>query len=566
MKQLIIGILMLTGFAAFAQPVRISEEEINVEKQFIEAYTFSLFEEYDKAENLFQEILKNDKRNAAVYFELAKISRKKEDPEKALQNIDNAIRFEADNYFYLLFKVDLLEQNGRYLEAAQLCDELIRIQNEDPDIFYRKVDNLVRISKFEEALTTLNGLESSYGSYEELHQRKYDLLRNMGRLDEANNEIYKLHRLYPDNTEYLYMLATYQKLKGNKQLSDSLSKEILKIDPSDARATLALAQNTSKKVDDVSYLKSLKTLFANTQSNLDVKIIELITLVEKLNEKYDPAISAELIELAGILAKTHTKEAKVYSLTGDIYNLSNNHDEAIKAYKSAIKLDKSAFSVWEQLMELQYVTRDANGLFNTTENALDIYPNKIAVWIMNARAYSMLGKFKEARSSYGQALAMSGQNMRLRQEIHAQIGSTYFQEGNVTAAEKEFDSAKKIQNLPPEMTVLHADHLILGKINLPKADSLIKAALVNYPGHPLLLAAKARIELSKQELDKAKISLEQSIDNGAENVPTVQELYGDVLFKLNQPDIAIIHWEKSLKLNPYNETLKKKIKDKQWYE
>lgn len=566
MKQLIIGILILTGFATAAQPVRISEEEINIEKQFIEAYTFSLFAEYDKAENLFLEILKNDKRNAAVYFELAKISLKKEDPEKALQNIDNAIRFEADNYYYLLFKVDLLEQNGRYQEAALLCDELIRIQKEDPDIFYRKVDNLVRISKYEEALTTLNGLETTFGSYEELHQRKYDLLRNMGRLEEANDEIYKLHKLYPDNTEYLYMLATYQKQKGNKQLSDSLSREILRIDPSDARATLALAQNSTKNADDVTYLRSLKPLFSNTQSNLDVKIIELIPFVEKLNEKYDPAISAELIVLAEILAKTHQKEAKVFSLTGDIYNLSNNHPEAIKAYKSALSLDKSTFTVWEQLMELQFITRDANGLFNTTENALDLFPNKISVWIMNARAYSLLGKFKEARSGYEQALAMSGQNMRLRQEIHAQIGSTYFQEGNTAAAEKEFDSARKIQNLPPELTVLQADHLILGKINIPKADTLIKAALVNYPGHPLLLAAKARIELSKQQLDKAKLSLEQSIDNGAENVSTVQELYGDVLFKLNQPDTAIIHWEKSLQLNPYNETLKKKIKDKQWYE
>lgn len=565
MKQLILGILMLAGFAAIAQPVRISEEEINVEKQFIEAYTFSLFGEYDKAENLFLEILKNDKRNSAVYFELAKISLKKEDPEKALQNIDNAIRFEADNYYYLLFKTDLLEQNGRYQEAAQLCDELIRLQSEDTDIFYRKVDNLVRISKYEEALTTLNGLETRVGAYEELHQRRYDLLRNMGRLEEANEEIYKLHRLYPDNTEYLYMLATYHKLKGNKKLSDSLSNEILKIDPSDARATLSLAQNSTKG-DDVSYLKSLKTLFANTQSNLDVKIIELIPFVEKINEKYDPAISAELIILAEILAKTHPKEAKVYSLTGDIFNLSNNKAEAIKAYKAAMALDKSTFSVWEQLMELQFITRDANGLYNTTENALDLYPNKIAVWIMNARAYSLLGKFKEARSSYEQALAMSGQNMRLRQEIYAQIGSTYFQEGNFTAAEKEFDAARKIQNLPPELTVLHADHLILGKINIPKADTLIKAALVNYPGHPLLLAAKARLELSKQQLDKAKISLEQSLDNGAENISTVQELYGDVLFKLNQTDTAIIHWEKSLQLNPYNETLKKKIKDKQWYE
>jgi tetratricopeptide (TPR) repeat protein len=566
MKQLIIGILMLAGYASFAQPVRISEDEINIEKQFIEAYTFSLFAEYDKAENLFLEILKNDKRNAAVYFELAKISLKKGDPEKALQNIDNAIRFEADNYYFLLFKVDLLEQNGRYQEAALLCDELIRIQKEDPDIFYRKVDNLVRIAKFEEALTTLNGLETTFGSYEELHQRKYDLLRNMGRLEEANDEIFKLHKLYPDNTEYLYMLATYQKQKGNKQLSDSLSREILKIDPSDARATLALAQNSTKDKDDVTYLQSLKPLFANTQSNLDVKIIELIPFVEKLNEKYDPAISAELIALAEILAKTHQKEAKVFSLTGDIYNLSNNHAEAIKAYKSALAIDKSTFTVWEQLMELQFITRDANGLFNTTENALDLFPNKISVWIMNARAYSMLGKFKEARSGYEQALAMSGQNMRLRQEIHAQIGSTYFQEGNTAAAEKEFDAARKIQNLPPELTVLHADHLILGKINIPKADTLIKAALVNYPGHPLLLAGKARIELSKQQLDKAKLSLEQSIDNGAENVSTVQELYGDVLFKLNQTDTAIIHWEKSLQLNPYNETLKKKIKDKQWYE
>ena len=61
--------------------------------------------------------------------------------------------------------------------------------------------------------------------------------------------------------------------------------------------------------------------------------------------------------------------------------------------------------------------------------------------------------------------------------------------------------------------------------------------------------------------EDAKVYLEKSIHADGDNDATIFEHYGDILFKLNQVNNAILNWQKALDLDKENEKLKIKIRN-----
>jgi predicted negative regulator of RcsB-dependent stress response len=54
--------------------------------------------------------------------------------------------------------------------------------------------------------------------------------------------------------------------------------------------------------------------------------------------------------------------------------------------------------------------------------------------------------------------------------------------------------------------------------------------------------------------------------NGGESMPTLLEHYGDILFKLNDKEQALLYWQKAQEKGSSSELLYKKITNKQLFE
>lgn len=394
-RCLLLG-LALQAVPVLAQQERYTEEEVFIEKDFIEAQGLHLQGKLEEAARKFREVLERDRRNAAVYFELARIEQKLEQPEKALQSIDQAIRFEPANSWYLLLKADLLEEAGRYVQAAEVYDDLIGLQPEEVTYYYEKVGNHMRIGQADEALATLDLLKQKVGSFEELHQRKYDIYRNLGRLDAANEEVRSLLKLYPANTDYIYMMASYYRQSGKQAAADSLFRRILEIDPGDARAGIALAKQLKAEGHDVTYLRSLREILDNPQADLDAKIMELIPVIGKTEDDTTGELTNEVLRIIDRLEKIHGSDAKLSAIRGDVLQFSGDPKQAIAAYQAAIRRNNGIYAVWEQLMRLQYQQHDYEGLLRSSEEALDVFPNQVRIWIFNGQAASGLRRYSAA--------------------------------------------------------------------------------------------------------------------------------------------------------------------------
>lgn len=504
LKIITVGIVSLVIMSqTSAQEVRITEEEIRLEQSYIEALTMKMDGDLEAALKAFEEIASKERRNHAVLYEIARIQKKLEREEDALQTIDRALRLESDNLWYLGFKAELQELMGNYAGAIETFNSIINIEPYNSGYYFRKTENFLRLGKPADAIITLDELLEEIGSTEEIHQRRYDIFRNMGEFEKATEELEALLNIFPGNTEYLYMLATHYKQEGLSRESDSLYALILEIDPSDAKAQLALSGQQKLNSGDTEYLLGLQKLFENDRADLDPKILELIPFVEKLTEKEDPKLAEALLKMVSYLETTHKDEAKVFALKADIQQLSGDSEGAILSYRKALQLEKGIYSVWEQLLYLLYEKGEFEALYKLSEEALDVYPNQIRVWIFNAKALRGLKRNKEALNSLEQAGFMAiGQDF-INQEILSTRAAIQHDMGDLDESRKTFNEALSI--IPDNQLVIARMAFYMAKNDSSTADAeeLLNKNLKLFPNSPILTGTLALVQFKLGQKENA---------------------------------------------------------------
>ena len=65
---------------------------------------------------------------------------------------------------------------------------------------------------------------------------------------------------------------------------------------------------------------------------------------------------------------------------------------------------------------------------------------------------------------------------------------------------------------------------------------------------------------------KAKTILESALQNGGDKNGAILEHYGDVLFKLNDPQKALEYWQKAEQAGDASELIKQKIYEKKLFD
>jgi tetratricopeptide (TPR) repeat protein len=540
---LLINLLCLNVISAQQLAEDGRSENASFETRFVEATILYHNEKWDDAIKLFESLLTEERRNDAVTYELSRTWYKKGKIAQSYEYIERATSLAPNNIWYQLFKVKLLEEDARYKEAAEQYDVLINLDPQAFEFYKQKATNLARSGKYAEAARALELYELNFGTSEEILQRKYDLLMAANMPDEAAEEIKNMLEIQPDNTHYLYLLASYMAKKGKTENADSLLNRILQIDPSDARAGIALSKKNKTNGLSIPYLKSLQKIFGDPSADLDTKIIELIPYLEKVNPR-DTALIEVLLENIEILQKTHPKEAKVYTIAGDLHKLRLYYQSAIFAYKEAIRLDKTNFAVYDELMYLYYLKGDFKALYSTAQEALDYYPNQIKIYLWSALALSYTGKYDKAIKELDQALMMSSGNKAMEARILAYKSFTYLLEGQV---DKAWNAYSQLQKIAPNNEELHAFclfHLSNNKAFHQKLPDAFSDAEKNNNQSSIIKVMKMRFNAmnTPETIDEKQLSLTKNyaID------PLELEAIGDIYYMKGQIELAVSIWQNAI--------------------
>ncbi len=441
MKCLKYGIILFIGlvlqpFNGSAQDgERYTEDEVNIQKLFIEANREKLLRKYENAAYLFEEVTKKDKTNPAPYYELAKVYDILDESDKALKNIKTAIKYDGDNTWYQIFLAQLHEKNNLDIEAAKVYEQLVQKDIKNDYYYYQWAYFLVKSGQVEKAIIVFDNLEGITGVSPEISERKHKIYHQMGKKKAAAKELAKLADAFPDNLTYKHGLARYFEQIGSRKNAKVVYEEILRMNPEDAKASIALASfNAGNNTNDLGYLETLTQLFKKENVLIDVKIAKLAPYVTSVAQEENPATKQAILDLGKLLTETHSTAGKAYSIYGDMLYQVNDLEGALEQYKLTLKEDDTVFPVWQNAMEIHYLLGKYEELVDFSEEAMDLFPNQGAAYYYNGLATAKNGAYKEALNTYQLALMMSGKNPSLAADVYAAIADAYIDQKQIGKA------------------------------------------------------------------------------------------------------------------------------------
>ena len=546
----------------FAQKGRITEKEVNLQKIYIEANKEKLLGNDEDAIILFSEVIRKQPDNDAAAYELAKLYTKTGDKDKALSYAKKAVDNEPNNIWYVMYYAEILTKKGEYEQAAELYKNLTIKYPAKYDYYFEWAYMHVKSGKMTEAIDVYNNLEKKMGVNERTSKRKYSLYLVLGKKKKAESELQKLIKAFPSEVSYLQLLAEYYDQQKQPEQAKAIYKKMLVINPEDAVANLALAETFKESGNEEKYLTSIEDLFKNPAISIDLKIKEIAPYITKIPQyKNKPAVRSKILELGKVLTEVHSRDAKAFSVYGDLLYHADESKKAVAAYQNTLKLDQSVFMVWEQLMYIQSDMKDADGLLKTSEDAMDLFPNQAVAYYMSGRAYALKNKHSEAVDALEQALMMSRRDNTMRGKIYTQLGTEYHYLKEHEKSNSAFEDALAINGR--DAVALNGYSYVLcdrGE-NLEKARQMSSSANQLVENKSEFLDTYGSILYKLEDYKAAERWLKKAV-NVDGNSPTILEHYGDVLFQLGQEAEAVQYWQKAQEKGNKSPLLEKKIMDK----
>ncbi len=542
---------------------RISEAEVNIQKVYIEANKEKLLGNHEDAIVLFGEVLRKQPNNDAAAFELARLYQKTGDKLKAKANGKKSVTLQPDNIWYSQYYAEILSEDGENEQAAEIYKNLSTRYPNNEDFYFEWAYMLVRANKPNEAIKIYDKLEDKFGVDERLTKRKYALYNVQNKTKKAESELVKLVKAYPREVRYKQKLADHYEGQNKTNKAQKIYKEILVMDPNHPEANLALAETFKKNGQEEQYLTAIKPLFKNPSTSIDLKVKELVPYIRKMpSYKNKDNIRNLLFDLGETLTLVHPKDAKAYSVYGDLLYHANETERALNVYKSTLKHDKSVYVVWEQTMYILSELHRADELLKMTEEALDLFPNQATIYFLNGVGHAMKSNHKESISSMEQALMMSRRDKSLRYRIYTELGAQYHYSKKYTKSIKAFESAMAINARDAYTLNNYAYFLSEQGKDLEKAQQLSSSANQLKPNQPSYQDTYGWILFKKAEYVKAERWIKKALVSSGENNADILEHYGDVLYKLDKTEEAVTYWQKAKEKGSKSSRLSKKITDR----
>lgn len=549
-----------------SEPKAITEQmRVQSERIFIDGVVQKNLGNLNEAFKLFTQAVAINPNIDAAYFEMANIQLMRSDYIRASENIAKAIKLSPGNAYYREYYGELLAAQSKFADAAKIFGELKR---EYPDRFVYYYDYayfLAKDNKLSDALKVYDEIERLLGVQEEASVQKHKIYIRQNKMDDAVNELKKLIKVFPEEDSFKHMLADFLMVNGKEAEAVAYYEEILKSNPDDAIAITSLADYYKKKGDKAKYIAYYKMAFSNSNIPLDAKVMVLYNYIQFYDEVKNEFEDA--FELAALLKEAHPNDAKVFAITGDLYNISDKTEQALENYLRSLELQKDIFSVWQQVFFIYSDKKDYKNLIAVTDEAMEYFVSQPIVYFFNGIAHHQLKDYEKAQKSYSKAVKMSAENRALQAQLFSNLGDVYNSMKKFTESDESFESALELEPNNAYTLNNYSYYLSLRGEKLEEAAQMAAKANKLMPGNSSFLDTHAWVLYKKGDYQKALELQAKALEVAAEPSATLYEHYGDILFKLGRTDEALTFWKKAMELEPEDKsTLSKKIADKKLYE
>ena len=514
-------------------------------------------ENYDQSLKIFQRCIKMKPNNIEVVYQASLISSFLGLSAEAILYSEQTVESKPKNIWYLRNHIENLLELPDYKLASEYLLKLVDLEPNNEVNFYQLADSYIYDKNYRKAISVYNRLEKIRGISKLTSMQKQKLYMQTKNFKMATNEIFKLSDKFPLDLEILEILAECYLLSDKRDLAFDIFKRIALLSPENGKIHLTLANYYRDKNNNNKSYDELRLAFSSSQLSLEVKISILASYFPLLTT--NDTLKKQAYELCLIMINIHPLSPQVYAIYADLLFSDKKKNQAKEFYKKTLKIDKNFKDVWTQLLFIDVEQNNFDSLLLYSFDALNLFPTDPLYYyfyaISNLRINQPIIAFKYLEIG----IEYVYDNPPLLKEFQISLAESSNSLQEYSYSDSIYEKVLSVD--PDNILVLNnfSYYLSLRKEKLEKAKTMSYKCNKLEPNNGTYQDTYAWVLFCLGEYVEARLWVEKAIKNGSDTSFVVLEHYGDILFKLNLKQEAIVQWKKAFSINGKSQSLMKKI-------
>jgi len=514
-------------------------------------------ENYDQSLKIFQRCIKMKPNNIEVVYQASLISSFLGLSAEAILYSEQTVESKPKNIWYLRNHIENLLELPDYKLASEYLLKLVDLEPNNEVNFYQLADSYIYDKNYRKAISVYNRLEKIRGISKLTSMQKQKLYMQTKNFKMATNEIFKLSDKFPLDLEILEILAECYLLSDKRDLAFDIFKRIALLSPENGKIHLTLANYYRDKNNNNKSYDELRLAFSSSQLSLEVKISILASYFPLLTT--NDTLKKQAYELCLIMINIHPLSPQVYAIYADLLFSDKKKNQAKEFYKKTLKIDKNFKDVWTQLLFIDVEQNNFDSLLLYSFDALNLFPTDPLYYyfyaISNLRINQPIIAFKYLEIG----IEYVYENPPLLKEFQISLAESSNSLQEYSYSDSIYEKVLSVD--PDNILVLNnfSYYLSLRKEKLEKAKTMSYKCNKLEPNNGTYQDTYAWVLFCLGEYVEARLWVEKAIKNGSDTSFVVLEHYGDILFKLNLKQEAIVQWKKAFSINGKSQSLMKKI-------
>ncbi|MCM1450101.1 MAG: tetratricopeptide repeat protein [Clostridiales bacterium] len=487
--------------------------------------------------------------------------------DKGLKMLENHFNEHPDDYYASVLYGSMCERMG-------LQDRSDRVWEKLHDIFPRKSDVTMRLADVylshtadtvdqQRSRSLIDTLQLTEGPQLQFTARKVISFFNTNDTVAAFDEINNLVNKTPKSAESRVYAADMYMSVGDHEQALKFYNEACEVDPSSGLAYYKRAGYYKEMGDSSAYDREVFRALELHDLELDTKL-EIFTGFVK--EQYaDTLMQPRINELFGKLVDMYPHEQSVHDLYSSYFIAVKDYRSAAEQQEYVIDTDMHNADRWRALMSLYFSARDYSKALDAGERALKLFPESQVLYLLTGEAASLDGDTIKALTLLDKSIAIDSLDLSNVSQALTAKGDIFYKNGNVDKAIEFYNEA--IQKDPSNAMAMNncAYFMALSGHDLDKAAELSRRSLAIDPDNESSLDTYAWIMFKKGDYKEAKAFIDQAFEHTDEPSAELYHHMGDIYFMCGDPDKALDYWKLAGELEPDDELLQRKIKNKTYF-
>ena len=502
---------------------------------------------HDAAFDLLTHCVEIDSTRSEAYYYLARYYDFLKNKDKALAYSEKAAQLEPDNVTYLETLANTYIGRRQYDKAIDATEHIFSKNSEREDVLSLLVQLYEQQQDYEGAIRTLTRLETMEGKSERLSMAKSELYTRKGDKKAAINEMKQLADQYPNDQNYRCLYGTTLYLNGQQKKAVAIYNDILKIEPDNRSAQMALLSHYNEIGDSVQARQWLDRMLMNKNATTQDRVLLLRQVIGE--SERNGGDSTQVLRLFHRVLNLPQADADLAIFCATYMNLKKMPNDSISPIlERALALEPANAAARLQLVSYAWQAEDRDRVIALCQDARQYNPDEMAFYYYQGIAYFQKDQLDQALNAFqnGIGVITAQSDPAIVSDFYAVMGDILHQKGQAREAFVAYDSCLVWKEDNIGCLNNYAYYLSELGEQLDKAEQMSYRAIKAEPKNSTYLDTYAWILFMQKRYSEAKIYIDQTLQYDTDTSAVLLEHAGDIYYQAGDAAQALEYWRQAL--------------------